>query len=504
MRPVPVAGQAERGPIVSSALVFSSLAVLSLTVLTGASTREVTAVVLVVTTMAVAYRWLLSWKALLALMVLIILFIPIRRYGVAGDLPFSLEPYRAFVALLFLAWVGSLLVDRRVRLRRTGFEGPFALIWVAVLGSIIANAGAARAMDTELVKKLMFFASFIIVVYVVVSVARRFEAIDFLAKALVFGGAVVAAFAIVESRTGYNVFNHLESLPLLREGEMPVGGGRGARLRVFASAQHPIALGAALVLLTPLAIYLAQRYRKPLWWVSGLLLGMGVLATVSRTAIVMLFVVAAVFLWLRPKQTRRFWPALVPALLVVHVALPGTLGSLKQSFLPAGGLIAEQNQVGGTGQGRIADIDPAMVEFKRKPVVGKGFGTHVVGDAAEGGQQILDNQWLGTMLETGLLGLFGWLWLFVRAVRRFGAAARRDDSDRGWLLAAAAAAVAAYAVGMLTYDAFAFIQVTFLLFILIGLGAAALGTDAGAPAGRRAEGRASGRALAAARRLQSA
>ena len=30
--------------------------------------------------------------------------------------------------------------------------------------------------------------------------------------------------------------------------------------------------------------------------------------------------------------------------------------------------------------------------------------------------------------------------------------------------------VAAYAVGMLTYDAFSFIQVTFLLFILVAMG----------------------------------
>ena len=34
--------------------------------------------------------------------------------------------------------------------------------------------------------------------------------------------------------------------------------------------------------------------------------------------------------------------------------------------------------------------------------------------------------------------------------------------------------MAAYAVGMATFDAFAFIQVTFLMFIFVGLGAALL------------------------------
>jgi O-antigen ligase len=85
---------------------------------------------------------------------------------------------------------------------------------------------------------------------------------------------------------------------------------------------------------------------------------------------------------------------------------------------------------------------------------------------------ILDDQWLGTLLETGALGFVGWLWFFACAVRRFGAEAKRDGSARGWLLASITASVAAYGVGMLTYDAFSFIQVTFLLFILIGLGSA--------------------------------
>ena len=43
-------------------------------------------------------------------------------------------------------------------------------------------------------------------------------------------------------------------------------------------------------------------------------------------------------------------------------------------------------------------------------------------------------------------------------------------------MASLAASVMAYAVGMLTFDAFAFIQVTFLFFMLLALGAAALRT----------------------------
>ena len=74
------------------------------------------------------------------------------------------------------------------------------------------------------------------------------------------------------------------------------------------------------------------------------------------------------------------------------------------------------------------------------------------------------------------MGLIGWLWLVGRAVRRLAIAAKWDLSSRGWLMAALAASVMTYAVGMLTFDAFAFIQVTFLFFMLLALGAAALRT----------------------------
>ena len=56
----------------------------------------------------------------------------------------------------------------------------------------------------------MFFLSFVLVLYLTASVIRRLETIDYLAMTLVAGGAVVALFAILEARTGFNVFNHLD------------------------------------------------------------------------------------------------------------------------------------------------------------------------------------------------------------------------------------------------------------------------------------------------------
>ena len=89
----------------------------------------------------------------------------------------------------------------------------------------------------------MFFLSFVLVLYLTASVIRRLDNIDFLAKTLVGGGAVVALFAIVEARTGFNVFNHLDRvIPFLQpsaEGEpggIPeVRAGEAARVRLGAA-----------------------------------------------------------------------------------------------------------------------------------------------------------------------------------------------------------------------------------------------------------------------------
>jgi hypothetical protein len=162
-------------------------------------------------------------------------------------------------------------------------------------------------------------------------------------------------------------------------------------------------------------------------------------------------------------------------LIVVHFALPGTIGSLKGAFFPKGGLIAEQRgEAGWAGSGRVADISPSMEQFKHSPLIGQGFGTYVVEPKPGGGQNILDDQWLGTLLETGIVGVLAWSWLFIRAVRRFGRAAKDDDTHRGLLFATLAASIAAYSVGMVTYDAFSFVQVTFVMFVLLGLGASVL------------------------------
>lgn len=474
----PLNRESQREPAIAATLIVSGLAVLAYATTSGVRADLVAAAVAFAAVVLAGWRTLLAWRSLLALTILLILFLPIRRYTIPSSLPFNLEPYRIVVALIAVGWAVSLLIDPRVRLRRTGIDTPLLLFAAAIPASLAVNLGRYSTYSEHANKRLMFFASFFIVFYLVATTMRNLADVDFVIRMLVAGGAILSIFALIEYRSGYNVFNHLTPLlPLdLDPTGLPEVDTRGGHLRAAASAQHPIALGAALAMLVPLAFYAARTAGRAVWWLAALLILLGMLASGSRTAILMLLPIALIFLWLRGREVRRFWPALLPLAIVVHVAAPGAIGSAKDSFFPKGGLFAQQkNQE--VGSGRVATLGPVLRrEVAPHPILGSGFGTRIT-TAVEGGVQpnapITDDEWLSLLAETGLVGFLALAWTIVRFTRMLGRGAKADRSKRGWLLVSLASSVAAYAIGMLTYDSFAFIQVTFLAFILLGLGSAA-------------------------------
>jgi hypothetical protein len=476
--------EAPRGPLISLGVITGAVMALALAVLTRVPPEQTTPLLAIAIVLVVWQRQVLAWRSLLTGILVVVFFIPIRRYGVPGNLPFQLEPYRLIVALVLAGWISALLVDPRVRWRSSGLEAPLLAFVAAALGSVLVNWSRVRSLDVEpnTIKSLTFLVSFLLVVFLVSSLVRSIRDIDFLVSVIVVCGTVLSVFALMEAVSGYNAFDHLQSvMPFLRKEPLPftlsdaLANDRGGRLRVYASAQDPIALSAVLVMLVPLAVYLAVTDRRRLlWWGCTGALVLGAIAPLSRTGIVMLLVVGLVFLWLRPVQVRRLWPALIPALLVIHLVLPGSIGALGSAFFPAGGLIAQQQSGAGTGgSGRLADVGPSLSEWSRSPIMGEGYGTRIV-DGPTPNAPILDDEWLGLLLETGILGVAAWVWLYARVLKRLVRGARGDRSRHGFLCTALTASIAAYAVGMFTYDSFSFIQVTLVLFFLLGIGSAAL------------------------------
>ena len=317
-------------------------------------------VALVVAFGVIVWRSLVTWHSMLAALVLVILFIPIRTYSLPGSLPIDLEPYRLIVALVAGAWLAASLYDRRVRLCRSGIiDAPLTAFLLVVVVSVVVNLGRIQAVGSDAIKAMLFFSTFILVVYLVASLVRTQESLDRLVKVLVNGGAVVALACLVERRTQYNVFNHLSQvIPILHQSYGPVltPDARGAR--VLGSSQHPIAMGVALVMLVPLAVYRAFTTGGRLAWVAAAAMVMGAMGTISRTAIIALGAVAITMIVLKPRQMKRMWPAILQALSSCTSRCPEHSGR-SVAFFPKSGLISQQTAAP-VGSGRLATLGPAL------------------------------------------------------------------------------------------------------------------------------------------------
>ena len=174
------------------------------------------------------HRSILRWHSVVCVVLAVVLFIPIGRFTLPVNLPIGLEPYRIVVALVLAAWAGSLLVDPAVRLRRSPLDAPILVVVSASLGSVLVNFHRVIPLEGAVLKGVTFFLSFVLVYYFIVCVVVTRSAIETVTRFFVGGVAFIAASAIVEQRTHFNVFDHAASfLPFLQF----QGGGETVRAR---------------------------------------------------------------------------------------------------------------------------------------------------------------------------------------------------------------------------------------------------------------------------------
>jgi hypothetical protein len=426
----------------------------------------------------------ISWRTGVVSLVLLIWLVPIKRYNLPVRLPFHLEPYRLWILALVVA-LGLAVVFRGTRLSAAGHAKPVLLLAVAALGAQVANNGeiSANGLQTEALKSLSYFLSFLVAFVLVTSTIKHREEINAVVQALVIGGTIVAIAALIESKTHHNYFNDLHRwFPFLSNTGQDKYAFRGGRLRVRASAQHPIALAAALLITAPLAVYLSRqalsKVRSHLWLLAGLVLTAAAVATVSRTAILMLGAMTVTALFFRWRELLRRWPLLIVLLGVTHLAAPGAIGHLYQAFQPKGGILQQQTQrTGQRGSGRFSDFGPGLVRWSHKPIVGRGLGTSpsptepaALQGVSSDVRVIYDDQYLTTLISLGGLGIVGIIWFVWGAAVKLGKAARRTVGGHSDLLVAATISIVGFGAGMLTYDAFSFVQVSLLAFVICGLG----------------------------------
>ena len=287
--------------------------------------------------------------------------------------------------------------------------------------------------------------------------------LDDVLRVVVAGGAVAALVGLLQFTTGTSFIDRI-SIPGLSQNSAVNGVfARNGFSRAAGTSTHPIEFGVLLTMVLPLALHLALHdpRRGPVRrWFPVVAIGAAIPVTMSRSALLGLALVLLIVLPTWPKTRRRWaYTFLIGGFGAVYVAVPGLLGTMLRLFT---GIAGDNSALS-----RVNSYDIAWHYIGLSPLFGRGFGTFLPR------YHILDNQYLGMAVETGLVGVLAFIGVIAtglvvafRMYRRVPALADRSlaISLAGGLASSTAAAA--------TFDALGFPQVAGAPFLYLGLVAA--------------------------------
>ncbi len=413
----------------------------------------------------------LPW--LLAFFIAMLWLVPFEQIQLNVALPIGLPLDRLVLPFLIGLWILAISARGRgaPRLRLTWIHGAVGAFMTVALLSVVLNAPDLNHTQElmEGLKRVPLFMSYLSLFVIVASVVRPSEVRAFLNYMLVLA-LIMAVGMIIEYRLAYNVFYDLSAR--LLPGFFTVGGliggtgnaaavdGIGRRL-VQGSAGHPLeavamlsmALAIALVGLTE-AKRLGQRIG---YSVAVCLLLAAMVATFRKSALLAPLSVLITVTVFRPRQMLRMAPLGLVLLAGVHVIAPGAFGSVTEQ------LSGSRLNVP-TVSDRVVRYDAVRPDVWSHLLFGRGLGTydHVA-------HRILDSEFLGRLIETGVLGLVTYFSMIVATVVEARKVIRRADPAKVSLALMCAAAAISFGVLTFMYDTLSFPHGPYLFLCLAGM-----------------------------------
>lgn len=278
-------------------------------------------------------------------------------------------------------------------------------------------------------------------------------------RLLVLVGSAVAALGIAQFITQVPFVDVIQIPGLTPNNNLTSIYNRSGFTRAAGTSTHPIEFGVVLSMILPLALHFAftDTHRNRLVrWFPVAVIAFAVPITISRSAIVGVAVALLVLLpsWSTPRR-RISYVVIAATILAIFVTIPGMLGSLTRLFTG----ISED----GSARSRTDSYALALDFISRSPIFGRGISTFLPE------YRILDNQYLGLLIEVGVVGTLALVGLFVVAIVSAVRSRRLTEDPRARSLAQSLAAmVAAGAFTFATFDAFGFPQAAGLMFLGIG------------------------------------
>lgn len=277
-------------------------------------------------------------------------------------------------------------------------------------------------------------------------------------RRVVFIASLMALLGLMQMWSGQSLVSTINIPGLAPDSTFDNIQSRAGFTRAAATASHPLEYATVLSMALPVACVLATRdlgRRGVRRWTPVVLIALAAWLSVSRSALIGLFIGLAVLAlgWTRRTRILAVLTA-TAALIATYFFVPGMIGTIRGLFL---GLENDSSANSRTNSFAVAwDI------ASRGSPVGRGFGTFLPE------YQILDNQYLGLFLETGIIGALVFI-LLITAACVCCLTVRRNVSDE-LLRNISYAVVAAITSGAVTFgffDALAFpISAAFMFFFL--------------------------------------
>jgi O-antigen ligase len=283
-----------------------------------------------------------------------------------------------------------------------------------------------------------------------------------LLKVLVVSGTFVAAFGVVEYLTQRDLSDYLVLPGLQAKGWVPVLEDRGGAVRVASTTSHYIEMAAYLALILPFAIHFAIFSRRPQrrWMaiLAAVIIAAGIASTVSRTGIISLVIMMIALIPLWTWRMRYNIAVLVTILLAGGAAAsPGLIHTLLHLF--------DNPTQNSSIAVRYARYPLAFKYIGQRPWLGRGTGTWVAPQ-----YQIMDNQWLETLLSNGIIGAVAYAAVHITAITVAWMALKRSaDREVRHLCAALISTQFMGLVVAATFDSLAFATFATTLALTVGL-----------------------------------
>lgn len=283
------------------------------------------------------------------------------------------------------------------------------------------------------------------------------DRLNLLIKLVVVLTALVAGVAVLQV-AGIDLTNFPLPPGLVRVAtSAPAVATREGLARVSGTTAHPIELGILLSSVIPLAF--AHREWKRWYWLCATgAIAVAIPFALSRSGLLGLVVALLCAAYFSSWRERL-------------IGLAGTIGlvaclyALVPKYVSGSvGLFYNLSQDPSV-TGRTKDYSAIVPFLQARPLLGLGLRSFIP-------QQyfFLDNQYLMTALDMGLLGLLCLISLLGLTAARFWLGAKRAAEPEGRrMFAALLAAMGSIILGLGSFDGFSFPTFTFLLFVIVGV-----------------------------------